>query len=39
MSAPFDFFSPQRIVFGWGRRAEIGAAAQALGRRDLFVVG
>jgi alcohol dehydrogenase class IV len=39
MFAPFDFFSPQKIIFGWGRRAEIGAAAQPLGRRAFLVVG
>lgn len=35
----FDFCAPQRIVFGWGRRAEIGAAAKLLGRRAFWVVG
>lgn len=39
MFPPFDFFSPQRIVFGWGRRAEVGAIAKLLGRRALIVVG
>ena len=39
MPAPFEIFSPQRIVFGWGRRAEIGEAAKSLGRRAWFVVG
>jgi len=38
-SVPFDFFSPQRIIFGWGRRAEIGPAAASLGRRAFVVVG
>jgi alcohol dehydrogenase class IV len=39
MAAPFDFFSPQRIVFGWGRRTEVGTLAKTLGRRALLVVG
>ncbi|MCE9605010.1 MAG: iron-containing alcohol dehydrogenase [Planctomycetia bacterium] len=39
MSAPFDFFSPQRIVFGWGRRTEAGPLAATLGRRAFLVVG
>lgn len=39
MLPSFDHLSPQRIVFGWGRRAEIGAAASSLGRRAWLVVG
>ncbi len=39
MPAPFEFFSPQRIVFGWGRRAEVGEAAKSLGRRAWIVIG
>lgn len=39
MLAPFEFFSPQRIVFGWRRRAEVGEAAKSLGRRAWIVVG
>lgn len=39
MAAPFDFFSPQRIVFGWGRRTEVGPIAASLGRRAFLVVG
>ncbi|MGC3967074.1 MAG: iron-containing alcohol dehydrogenase [Pirellulales bacterium] len=38
MLAPFDFYSPQRIVFGWGC-AEVGEAAKSLGRKALLVVG
>lgn len=38
-AAPFDFFAPQRIVFGWGRRSEVGTLAAALGRRAFIVVG
>lgn len=39
MPSPFEFFAPQRIVFGWGRRAEIGEAAQGVGRRAWVIVG
>jgi alcohol dehydrogenase class IV len=40
MSAPpFDFFSPQRIVFGWGRRSDLGPLARSLGDRAHLVVG
>lgn len=39
MTGPFDFFSPQRIVFGWGRRREVGDLARSLGRRAQLVVG
>jgi alcohol dehydrogenase class IV len=35
----YDFLSPQRIVFGWGRRREAGALARGLGRRALIVTG
>lgn len=38
-AAPFDFFSPQRITFGWGRRTEVGALAASLGRRAFLVTG
>jgi alcohol dehydrogenase class IV len=36
---PYDFLSPRRIVFGWGRRAEIGPLARSLGRRAFVVCG
>lgn len=39
MNPPFDFFSPQRIVFGWGRRREIGPLAASLGKRAFLVIG
>ena len=29
----YDFLAPQRIVFGWGRREEVGPLAATLGRR------
>ena len=35
----YDFLAPQRIVFGWGRRAELGALAATLGRRAFVVLG
>lgn len=38
MLTPYDFFAPNRIVFGWGRRTEIGAIARSLGHRA-FVIG
>jgi alcohol dehydrogenase class IV len=34
----YDFVAPQQIVFGWGRRREVGALAKNLGRRA-FVIG
>ena len=36
---PYDFLSPPKIVFGWGRRREAGALAATLGRRALLVEG
>ena len=39
MLTPYDFFVPHRIVFGWGRRAEIGALARSLGTRAFVVSG
>ncbi len=38
MLTTYDFFAPNRIVFGWGRRSEIGTIARSLGTRA-FVVG
>ena len=29
----YDFLSPQKIVFGWGRRREVGVLGRSLGRR------
>ncbi len=37
--AKYDFLSPQRIVFGWGRRSEVGTWAKTLGRRAFVVHG
>ncbi len=35
----YEFLAPPRIVFGWGRRREVGTLAAALGRRAFAVVG
>ena len=35
----YSFFSPRQIVFGWGRRSELGALAANLGRRAFVVSG
>ena len=35
----YDFLSPRQIVFGWGRRREVGTWAKMLGRRALLVSG
>lgn len=35
----YEFLAPPRIVFGWGRRRELGALAQSLGRRAFVVLG
>src|SRR5690242_15262811 len=39
MTAQYNFLAPSRIVFGWGRRVEIGPLARGLGRRAFLVVG
>lgn len=38
-TAAYDFLSPSKIVFGWGRRAEVGRFASSLGRRAWIVSG
>jgi alcohol dehydrogenase class IV len=35
----YDFLAPQKIVFGWGRRSEVGGLARSLGRRAFLVSG
>src|SRR5262249_17986567 len=35
----YDFLSPQRIVFGWGRRREVGGLVRSLGRRVVVIAG
>ncbi len=39
MLVPYDFFAPNRIVFGWGRRTEIGSLAKSLGARAFVISG
>lgn len=35
----YDFVGPRKIIFGWGRRREIGALAKPLGRRAFCIAG
>ena len=35
----YNFTAPARIVFGWGRRSEIGVLGRELGRRALLFCG
>ena len=35
----YDFLSPSRIVFGWGRREEVGEIAGSLGKRAFLISG
>lgn len=35
----YEFLAPSRIVFGWGRRREVGALARLLGRRAFIICG
>ncbi|MGD9723103.1 MAG: iron-containing alcohol dehydrogenase [Pirellulales bacterium] len=35
----YDFLAPGRIVFGWGRLAELGSLAAGLGQRAFVVLG
>lgn len=35
----YDFVAPQQIIFGWGRRREVGPLAANLGRRAVIVCG
>src|SRR5262245_19346483 len=35
----YELAMPQRIVFGWGRKREIGSLAATLGRRAFIVTG
>ncbi len=41
LAAGYDFLAPPRIMFGWGRRKELGSLAHALGlcRRAFLVFG
>lgn len=35
----YDFFAPSRIVFGWGRRAELGTLLRGWGKRAFLITG
>jgi len=35
----YDFVAPPKIVFGWGRRLEVGKLARSLGRRAMILSG
>lgn len=35
----YEFFAPSRIVFGWGRRTELGNLVRGLGRRAFVISG
>ncbi len=35
----YEFLAPAKIVFGWGRRREVGELAQTLGRRAFIIWG
>ena len=35
----YDFLAPGRMVFGWGRLAELGSLAAGLGQRAFVVLG
>ncbi|MEX2188345.1 MAG: iron-containing alcohol dehydrogenase [Pirellulales bacterium] len=35
----YSFLAPQRIVFGWGRRCDVGVLGAGLGRRAILVCG
>ena len=35
----FDFLTPARIMFGWGRRSGVGPLARSLGQRAFLVSG
>jgi alcohol dehydrogenase class IV len=39
MDFSYDFISPGKIVFGWGRRQEVGRLARELGRRAFVICG
>jgi alcohol dehydrogenase class IV len=35
----YDLVAPRQIVFGWGRRREVGTLARTLGRRAFIIAG
>ena len=38
-SLSYDFVAPPKIVFGWGRRREVGTLGRTLGRRAMILSG
>ena len=38
-SLSYDFVAPRQIVFGWGRRREVGTLGRSLGRRAFLICG
>jgi alcohol dehydrogenase class IV len=38
-SISYDFLAPRRIVFGWGRRREVGKLGRTLGHRAFLICG
>lgn len=38
-SISYDFVAPPKIVFGWGRRCEVGTLGRTLGRRAMILSG
>lgn len=39
VSLSYEFTAPRKIIFGWGRRREVGTPGRSLGRRCLIVCG
>lgn len=39
MTLAYEFLAPAKIVFGWGRRNEVGALAATLGKRAFLIQG
>ena len=39
MSISYEFIAPRRILFGWGRRREVGSLGRTLGRRAFLLPG
>ncbi len=39
LAIDYEFLAPQRIVFGWGKRREVGSLARSLGRRAFIIWG
>jgi len=39
VSISYEFIAPRRILFGWGRRREVGSLGRTLGRRAFLLPG